>query len=185
MRALLIATLCVASLPARASDLPFPKLVEKARLELDAADQLASAACKEKLGEGLTRAHGVLVELKFDDDAAKFEGLLRDLSALAAPKPECSAGVMQHLESSKGWAAAAQSHAEPKVLLPVAAECARLIACSEALVPGSGASLMMTYGRSGQCWKSKQNADACVSACTKGLGNLSQTKGFGAAPACK
>jgi hypothetical protein len=185
MRALLIASLCVASLPAQAFDVPFPKLVEKARLELEAAEKLASGPCKAQLGAGLTRAHGQLLALKIDDEAAKFEGLVRDLSTLAAPKPQCSAEVLQHLDSSKSLVAAAQSRSEPKVLLPVAAECSRLIACSEALTPGSGPSLMMTYGKTGQCWKTKQNSDSCTSACTKRLGDLSQTKGFGTAPACR
>jgi hypothetical protein len=52
------------------------------------------------------------------------------------------------------------------------AECKKYLACSEALSPGSTASLGATYGSSGICWTtSASEASTCTNTCTS-LTNL-------------
>src|SRR5438552_7021208 len=64
--------------------------------------------------------------------------------------------VMMALGVSFAFAGCTKSQSE---------NCKKLIACSEALVPGTGASMEASYGASGACWKSSEAADACTKAC--------------------
>jgi hypothetical protein len=63
--------------------------------------------------------------------------------------------------------------------------CKKLIACSEAMVPGTGASLTTTYGPDGACWKSSEAADACTKACDSAMAGLKANPAFANTAACK
>ncbi len=65
------------------------------------------------------------------------------------------------------------------------AECLRLIACVDKLVPGSGAAMNASYGPSGACWKSSEAADACTRACDQALVGLSANPSFDTTPECR
>jgi hypothetical protein len=63
--------------------------------------------------------------------------------------------------------------------------CKKLIACSEAMVPGTGASLETTYGKDGACWKSSEASDACTKACDAAMGGMKANPAFANTAACK
>jgi len=63
--------------------------------------------------------------------------------------------------------------------------CKKLIACSEALNPGTGAALESSYGPSGACWKDSAAADACTQACDQAMAGLKAMPNFGSVAACK
>ena len=65
-----------------------------------------------------------------------------------------------------------------------AEECALLIACTEALVPGTGPSMMASYGPDGACWKTQEAVDACTLACTQAMTGISANPAFADTPAC-
>ena len=63
--------------------------------------------------------------------------------------------------------------------------CKKLIACSEALSPGTGAAMESSYGPSGACWKSGDAAAACTTACDSALEGFKAMPGFDTNAACK
>ena len=63
--------------------------------------------------------------------------------------------------------------------------CKKLIACSEALVPGTGSSMEASYGTSGACWKSSEAADACTKACDTAMEGMKANPAFANTAACK
>ena len=63
--------------------------------------------------------------------------------------------------------------------------CKKLIACTEALTPGTGAAMESSYGASGACWKNSDSADACTKACDQAMGALKAMPNFGTIAACK
>ena len=63
--------------------------------------------------------------------------------------------------------------------------CKKLIACSEALSPGTGTALETSYGSSGACWKSSEAAEACTKACDQAMAGLKAMPKFGDIAACK
>ena len=56
--------------------------------------------------------------------------------------------------------------------------CKKLIACTEALNPGTGAAMEASYGASGACWKDSAAADACTKACDQALEGLKAMPDF-------
>ncbi|MBL8950735.1 MAG: hypothetical protein JNK82_08170 [Myxococcaceae bacterium] len=57
-------------------------------------------------------------------------------------------------------------------------ECARYMACVEAIMAGASVAYEGSYGVNGTCWSTNQNdADTCTLACIQGRQNLSA--GFG------
>lgn len=63
--------------------------------------------------------------------------------------------------------------------------CKKLIACSEALSPGTGASMEASYGPDGACWKSGDAAAACTTACDNAMAGFKAMPAFGTTAACK
>jgi hypothetical protein len=63
--------------------------------------------------------------------------------------------------------------------------CKKLIACSEALSPGTGASMETAYGKDGACWKSSEASDACTKACDTAMAGFKAMPAFGTTAACK
>jgi hypothetical protein len=63
--------------------------------------------------------------------------------------------------------------------------CKKLIACSEALSPGTGAAMETSYGASGNCWKSGDAAAACTSACDAAMTSYKAMPSFATTAACK
>lgn len=66
-----------------------------------------------------------------------------------------------------------------------AEECARLIACTEALVPGTAAAMNASYGPKGACWKSSEAAEACARACEQALVGLGGNPAFDSTAECR
>ena len=65
------------------------------------------------------------------------------------------------------------------------ANCKKLIACTEALNPGTGTAMEASYGASGACWKDGAAADACIKACDAAIEGLKASPEFANKPACK
>jgi len=63
--------------------------------------------------------------------------------------------------------------------------CKKLIACSEALNPGTGAAMETSYGPKGACWKDSTSADACSKACDSAMASLKAMPNFATIAACK
>lgn len=63
--------------------------------------------------------------------------------------------------------------------------CNKLIACSERLAPGTGASMEKSYGKDSACWKSTEQASACARVCEEALEALKANPNFANAPECK
>jgi hypothetical protein len=63
--------------------------------------------------------------------------------------------------------------------------CKKLVACSEALNPGSGAAMETAYGSSGACWKNSDSAAACTSACDAAMTGMKAMPSFATTDACK
>ena len=63
--------------------------------------------------------------------------------------------------------------------------CKKLIACTEKLVPGTGASMEASYGKDGACWKSSEAADACTKACDQAMEGLKANPAFANTTECK
>ena len=63
--------------------------------------------------------------------------------------------------------------------------CKKLIACSEALSPGTGAAMESSYGASGACWKNGDSAAACTTACDNAMAGYKAMPSFATTAACK
>lgn len=63
--------------------------------------------------------------------------------------------------------------------------CSKLIVCSEKLAPGTGSSMEKSYGKSGACWKSTEQANACARVCEEALDALKANPNFASTPECK
>ena len=63
--------------------------------------------------------------------------------------------------------------------------CKKLIACSEALSPGTGAAMESSYGKDGACWKSGDAATACTAACDQAIAGYKAMPNFATTDACK
>lgn len=65
--------------------------------------------------------------------------------------------------------------------------CKKLIACSEALNPGTGtgAAMETSYGKEGACWKNGDTAAACTAACDNAIAGFKAMPNFASTDACK
>ena len=63
--------------------------------------------------------------------------------------------------------------------------CKKLIACTEKMVPGTGASMEASYGKDGACWKSSEAADACTKACDQAMEGMKANPAFANTAECK
>jgi hypothetical protein len=84
--------------------------------------------------------------------------------------------VMLTVALSFAFAGCAKSQSE---------NCKKLIACSEAMVAGTGASLEASYGKDGACWKSSEASDACTKACDSAMTGMKANPAFANTAACK
>lgn len=66
-----------------------------------------------------------------------------------------------------------------------AENCKKLIACTEGMTAGSGATMEMAYGKDTACWKDSAAADACTKACDSAMSTLKAMPTFGTTAACK
>ena len=63
--------------------------------------------------------------------------------------------------------------------------CKKLVACTEALNPGTGAAMEASYGASGACWKNGDSAAACTTACDSAMAGMKAMPAFATNAACK
>ena len=68
---------------------------------------------------------------------------------------------------------------------PQSESCKKLIACSEALTPGTGATMETSYGKDGACWKNGDSAAACTAACDNAMAAFKSMPSFATSDACK
>jgi hypothetical protein len=118
--------------------------------------------------------------------AEEFERPRVDLTAalkLAIAK-NCSDALTTDLSLALGDVADAHGMATRNPEPVQAPICAKLIACSDALVAGTGQSMESSYGATGACWKTSETRLACRKACEQGMEALKANPAFNAMPAC-